>query len=643
MSKALILAALVAVCMADLRMASQPKNAFKALDRNNKAPFVPNPKVQKYALYMEPSDFNYAGLKAQRANAYDNFLRSNIDNEQDRRNFQTEPGRDHLPFRSYETAAIDASATVETKIPNVAPGPAITTKVNTPYLVPLRWNNPHSAELEVNIWIMKRSGVNNKPVVVPIRYPTCSGEGHQDNVFSFTIPTAFLNLGTKVPGFAGCTKVGDCVLQIYAHSVESRTYAMGTPLIVDGTLGPVTATTDAQIVAPKKDAGVDKTAFETLRHICRPSNDPTADIVTPVPQWPRLVSDVFNHAYQNSDFSPYSGQQPDQISQNMQASAILKMTVGDRGELGKQFLAKTNPKAAALAKKLDNKASELIRVYESITNQIIARIGDEMPSEDTTLVEGQKTDKGFRCAETGAVNKNRLTTNTYVPSFVISNQTLYDQALLYVAPIYKALITKQSSGGIVQIYNAVLNDLHEEFVLAGEVGLKYLGPMLKDTLTTKEDATQFIKVDAAGQADKGYYAASLAKPKITENSKANIASDILITLKPISANALNSATSSLHNLLVNAGASFFAAAQADMNGVMTDSNCDNDASFAGLTDDQKAGVGCVIPGMQYPRPGQLFLEPDQIALNTAGGANSAATAGVSFVAVFAVIVACFAN
>ena len=61
---------------ADLRMASQPKANFQVKQRNA---------VQfeaKTALYMEPSDFQYNGLKQQRANAYDNFLRSNIDNEQ---------------------------------------------------------------------------------------------------------------------------------------------------------------------------------------------------------------------------------------------------------------------------------------------------------------------------------------------------------------------------------------------------------------------------------------------------------------------------------------------------------------------------------------------------------------------------------
>ena len=39
---------------------------------------------------MEPSTFKYKGLEHQKRRNYDNFLRSNIDNEQDNRNFNSE-------------------------------------------------------------------------------------------------------------------------------------------------------------------------------------------------------------------------------------------------------------------------------------------------------------------------------------------------------------------------------------------------------------------------------------------------------------------------------------------------------------------------------------------------------------------------
>ncbi len=35
-----------------------------------------------------------------------------------------------------------------------------------------------------------------------------------------------------------------------------------------------------------------------------------------------------------SDYSPYSGQQPEWISRNLQAAAVLSMVTGNRGELG---------------------------------------------------------------------------------------------------------------------------------------------------------------------------------------------------------------------------------------------------------------------------------------------------------------------
>lgn len=638
MLKILFVTALVAVCVADLRMASQPKNQWKAIDRNRNVPFVE--KGKKYALYMEPSDFNYAGLKNQRQNAYDNFLRSNIDNEQDRRNFNTEPGRDHLPFRSYETAATDASVTVQTKIPAVAPGPAIKVTPGTPYLIPLRWNNPHASELEVNIWIMKRTLPGNifksSPVVVPIRKPTCSGEGHQDNVFDFTVPTDFLALGAKVPGFFGCKQIGDCVLQVYAHSVESRTYAIGTPLIVEGTFPPPTATTDLLIAAPIPEVGVDKAAYESLKQICRPSNDPGAHYKTSNPRWARLVSDVFNHAYQNSDFSPYSGQQPEEISQNLQASAILKMTVGNRGELGKTLFAK-NGKGAQLAKNLDKKARELIRVYESITNQIISAIGKNMSTIDNTTMGAQKTDYGFRCAETGAVNAARLTTNTYVPSFVIP-ANLLPTAKLYVAPIYKSLITDYpQGGGILQIYNAVLNDMNDEFIEAGKLNVHYMGAMLKDTTATMMDATQFIKKNADGKNDGGLYAATLAQKAITDNSK-NVKSNTVP--KNLASKALNSIASGVHQLFLDAQGALIAAQQADMNGVMGDSNCDNDATWT----EAKEAAGCEIPGTQYPRPGQLFPDEGQVPLPATLPLSAAASSIGASVATFCVVVAAvFAN
>merc|ERR1719401_139091 len=302
---------------------------------------------------MEPSDFGYNGLKNQRQNNYDNFLRSNIDNEQDNRNFVNEDGKDHMPFRSYETAGNDAGeGTVQTKMRAASAndtgvtkaGNYIEVKEGEPYVVPLRWNNPHAAELEVNIWIMNKG---SQKYVVPVLKPTCSGEGYQDNVFDFKVPEDF-------PSDL-CGAVGECVLQIYAHSVESRMYSSGTPIIVNGGTGNWNAL-KAKVQKAKQDV---KFNLASLRPLCLSRSDPSSHIAKSELFEARLSSDVYNHAYQNSDFSPYAGQQPHDISQNLQASCILKMTANNFGELGKTYMQRVAPEARNYANRLDQKARNL--------------------------------------------------------------------------------------------------------------------------------------------------------------------------------------------------------------------------------------------------------------------------------------------
>jgi len=206
-------------------------------------------------------------------------------------------------------------------------------------LVPLRWNNPHASEMEVNIWIFEHA--EKHPIVVPIRKPSCSGEGHQDNIVSFTVPKDFDTLGAKIPGFKGCNEDSKpkCALQIYSHSVESRTYAIGFPIVIPGHKSAPEPDVVISPVIPNIDTPCDANNYDTvasvsedpwyelggLRDICLPATDPSATITTAVPRWARLVSDVYNHAYQNSDYSPYSGQQQESISKNLQASAVNKM------------------------------------------------------------------------------------------------------------------------------------------------------------------------------------------------------------------------------------------------------------------------------------------------------------------------------
>merc|ERR1719437_161694 len=185
-------------------MASRPKEAYKLRNEGGAIPFVVGSSI--FTEYMEPSTFEYKGLQSQKRRNYDQFLRSNIDNEQDNRNFNDNEGRDHLPFRSFETGIASQEG------PNIL---TQTVAAGGSLMVPLRWNNPHASELEANIWITHLE--NN--VVVPIKKPTCSGEGYQDNIIKFTIPADFRTLGSKIPGFTGCNADTKpmCTVQVYAQ------------------------------------------------------------------------------------------------------------------------------------------------------------------------------------------------------------------------------------------------------------------------------------------------------------------------------------------------------------------------------------------------------------------------------------------
>jgi len=539
--KLLLISALVAVSLADLRCASYPKDQFKS--KAGKC-------FGDYVLYMEPSAFGYAKLEQQRKDDYDQFLRSNIDNEQDKRDWRSAPdqqedGKDMLPFRSFESAADDSHSSVSNKIE--ANPAAIEVTTGTPYPMPFRWNNPHASELEVNIWIMR----NGDPVVVPIRKPACSGEGYQDVMLDFTIPVDFSQLGTKIKGFKGCKIVGDCVLQIYAHSVETRTYAIGVPLLVKQ---KSTGKYDVESTATRdnlRPAGKDLNfRLSSLRPLCLGSHSPETDIESCVPRYPRLVSDVWNHAYQNSDYSPYSGQQPESISQNLQAACVIQMTAADRGELGHEHWKRANRPAYSEGKKLRKRVKEKIKAYEDVARDIMNKV--MIPSKYLTVDDTMKcqgTDKGaepdtkkcFRCAEVGSRSTSRQDKTTYVPSFEVPAELVaqakviianaVEQKLMSVSPNLithpsqllfpstQNLMTVRGDGvGVVQIYIAVGQDMNADFykvsqenILKDEISLAYQGAMIKtEKMATKADANNYKMKDITGKkTDKGQHTASL--------------------------------------------------------------------------------------------------------------------------------------
>mmetsp|Transcript_79108 Transcript_79108/g.149213 ORF Transcript_79108/g.149213 Transcript_79108/m.149213 type:complete len:1033 (-) Transcript_79108:98-3196(-) len=505
--RALIILCLASSVAADLRMASQPRVGYRLRNQGTVAWNISAYKYMNYR-YMEPSAFGYKGLEHQKKRNYDNFLRSNIDNEQDNRNFNTEDGKDHLPFRTYEAKVFDDYTYHVGSVFRIqqAPEQIHLTKEVKPgasMTVPLRWNNPHSSEMEVNIWIFKHA--TKQPIVVPIRRPSCSGEGYQDNVISFTVPTDFSKLGAKIPGFKGCSEESKpmCTLQIYSHSVESRTYAIGFPIVIPGHDTSLTTSDKSGIQPISEDPWLD---LSKLRDICRPATDPDATIPTSVPKWARLVSDVYNHAYQNSDYSPYSGQQHEYISKNLQASAINKMEVGNRGELGKSIL---THEASRRLRDLRRLESRVYKNYEALANKVIKSIEAAGKMKTTGTMGVQPLANCFRCEEVGSTNRKRLQTNTYIPSFQLPKD-LEGAARKLVGTKYASLI---SESGLVQIYVTSLKDLLPFFYKSRHMGLIYQEGIVKSTIETKSDDTQFKKIDAEGKVDGGKYAAREAKKK----------------------------------------------------------------------------------------------------------------------------------
>jgi len=591
---------------------------------------------------MEPSDFNYAGLKKQRdKKAYDQFLRSNIDNEQDKRKFNEEPGLDHLPFRSFEGRFDDLHSSVKYKINSSPAKPAVVVTTGKPHILPLRWNNPHASELEINLWINRES---LDPVVVPIRRPACSGEGYQDNVIEFTIPNDYKSLGSKIAGFNGCISSGDCVIQGYSHSVESRQYAFGIPVIVNlaetnQSALPPSSTSQDDLQPAGVDPGVtlsQTTVSGDRRLVCLPSNSDQVDIESCVPRQARLVSDVFNHAYQNSDYSPYAGQQPEAISQNLQASIILKMTVGNRGELGKRYFKKTNREGYNLAKKLDKKARKLVKVYEGITNQIISKIQKRMATDNVlqedTMSDGQKTNVCFRCAEVGSTTTKRKTTNTYIPSFTIAAKYL-EEAAQFVAPAYGNLITVKNGVGYLQIYSAVLKDMEKRFLKAGALGVHYLPASIKTTLKTKDDKTQFRKIDADNKKDDGSYAAKQVQAEIKSNEIPVIQGMTASAMSGISITDMlckGADPTALASLIQDDDAVMEADPQFDMDGLMQDADCDDDAKLTA-----NPNLECTQPGATRMIPGQLFPAEGQVSDDLSS--NSAVGPVLSWISVFSLV------
>merc|ERR1712048_1039352 len=270
-----------------------------------------------------------------------------------------------------------------------------------------------------------------------------------------------------------------------------------------------------EIRRPPIDPGMD---LSNLRTICRASQDPDQHIKSAVPQWANLFSDVYNHAYQNSDYSPYSGQQHNQISKNIQAACINKMVTGNRGELGRNALPEaTKERLEELRKKED----QTYKKYEQYANTIIKELGAQVPetNDENMLLkyeieldgtnQKQQLANCFRCRSVASTTKNRQQQTTYIPSFKLPESLIDSAKELITEAEYKDLVAPD---GVVQIYVAAMNKLMPDFLEAAEeYGAVYQPAMRKSTLGTMPDATQFKKRKYDGEVDNGKYAATTAK------------------------------------------------------------------------------------------------------------------------------------
>ncbi|KAJ3415784.1 hypothetical protein HDV05_004056 [Chytridiales sp. JEL 0842] len=443
----------------DARPGSHPRArngraAFQVINPNGAIPFT----TQNF-YYGEPTA-KYQGQVNQRQNNYDNFVRSNIDNEQDLRNFNTEAGFDMLPVRVENMNAVQASMTVSP---------------NEPFMIPLRWNNPHASEAEVNIWIA------NMTAVVPIKKPVCAGEGFQDAAMWATVPADFNSLIGRVPGFNGCNQPGDCVMQWYAHSVEPRGYAFGTPIIITNTngttgasLGPIDIKPAAQDVAFNLEA--------LPSRLCLPTNDPSSNIPTAQPFQPRLVSDVAIHSYFDSNYSPSAHQQVNAISQNLQASVLLGQLASNGGELGKDNLSGAERQARnQLRNAINNRIQQNEQAMIAQIRQERAAFRNDPANRNLQpVVAGQRLAACPGCANVAATNTNQLFTTTYIPG------DIYVPALEALAP---------------RIANANFQ-------------VSYMGAVQKNTLTTMADPNQFRKQNNNGRASTQAFMSQLQQKPV---------------------------------------------------------------------------------------------------------------------------------
>jgi hypothetical protein len=357
--------------------------------------------------FREPDTFGYQALVNQRRNNRDNFLRSNIDNQANQRNAAKEPARDMLPCRQEQR------------------GPAMQFARGQPQQIPLRWNNPHDSDCEVNIF------TDGLTQVAPIRLPAPCGGGYQDQRFSFTVPTDF-------PAGKCESAAENCVLQIYGHSVEPRTYA----ICIDFTLTPAPGAPAPGVPAPAPGNGTlpaptgNGTApvgnLVDYSRLTKRQAPNTKDIPNTRFQKAIHYHDSFDTSHVDSAYSGYRGQQGAFIRDELKAAIQLQSFTPNGGLVP---LGDIDKRAT---QKMRDQVQKAVKAAEKLAIQ-------RNRAAQAKLTEAARRAKTPRqCFEGelyGVVNNpncNRQFTNTYVtnvgyrqifnqflPKFLAANMTQY--------------------------------------------------------------------------------------------------------------------------------------------------------------------------------------------------------------------------
>jgi hypothetical protein len=309
-------------------------------------------------VYRAPGTFGYQGIINEKKNNNDQYLRSNIDNEANKRNAAKEAPLDMLPCRQDVI------------------GPKMQFTRGQVNQMPLRWNNPHDSSCEVNIW------VNGMTKVAPVKRPFHCGGGYQDQRFTFTIPK----------DFPGCeTAAENCVVQIYGHSVEPRTYAM----CIDFTLAPGAAPTPA-VPGPQ-------------------------DVPTTILQPAIHYHDSFDTSHVDSAYSGYRGQQGEYIRDELKAVLQLQCYVGNGGLVPLGDIDKKK------AQKLRDEIQKQVKAAEKLA---INRNQAEQKKLDEEAKKNKTPKKCFEGEMYNVVNNpdcKRQYTNTYVTN--VGYRQIYNQML----------------------------------------------------------------------------------------------------------------------------------------------------------------------------------------------------------------------